>query len=399
MREIIAASNGYEEGLEAGKKVANNWQPSRLTLLDKWCEAATEAPNICGAGKGDLREILANLETWSREDVLDYAADFHRRRVDAFPDLKTFPELQGMDQYEDEYPRGYAVGAGIDVREVHLERQSMEMFLMALGKGRRSPFNCSECYIPNTPNGPMLGLGRDDIAGWYTDDPFGVSWPALVEQQKPITGPPQADPDFGICITNGGGAMYEFEEDRDEAIFPVPVLTMVQNLCTTTEEAVEMLSRYNDYWGPCNCVVGDAQGNGALFEKSKYQYSLRTAKDEPLTSTYGGCDDEEMRRLCDTDNPLFKYYERRVSVMREILAEGEANGGIDGEVFWKAMLNHDEHGAGCQHRETMPAGVELFTHVAYYVLPAEKRIFRRAIARDNGRVLYPCQVPVVEVRT
>ena len=245
----------------------------------------------------------------------------------------------------------------------------------------------------------MLGLGRDDIAGWYTDDPFGVSWPALVEQQKPITGPPQADPDFGICITNGGGAMYEFEEDRDEAIFPVPVLTMVQNLCTTTEEAVEMLSRYNDYWGPCNCVVGDAQGNGALFEKSKYQYSLRTAKDEPLTSTYGGCDDEEMRRLCDTDNPLFKYYERRVSVMREILAEGEANGGIDGEVFWKAMLNHDEHGAGCQHRETMPAGVELFTHVAYYVLPAEKRIFRRAIARDNGRVLYPCQVPVVEVRT
>ena len=118
-----------------------------------------------------------------------------------------------------------------------------------------------------------------------------------------------------------------------------------------------------------------------------------------MTSTYGGVEDEELRHLCDTDNPLFKYYQRRVRVMRQTLADGEANGGIDGEVFWKAMLNHDEKGAGCQHRETMPTGVELFTHIAYYVLPAEKRVFRRTIGRDNGRGLYPCEVPVVEVRT
>lgn len=37
-----------------------------------------------------------------------------------------------------------------------------------------------------------------------------------------------------------------------------------------------MLIRYNDYWGPCHCVVGDSQGNGALVEKSKYQYAVRT---------------------------------------------------------------------------------------------------------------------------
>ena len=30
----------------------------------------------------------------------------------------------------------------------------------------------------------MLGLGRDDIMAWYTDDPFGVSWPNPVEQPK-----------------------------------------------------------------------------------------------------------------------------------------------------------------------------------------------------------------------
>ena len=41
-----------------------------------------------------------------------------------------------MDQYEDEYPRVYADGAGIDLREVHLERHWMEMYLMALSSGR-----------------------------------------------------------------------------------------------------------------------------------------------------------------------------------------------------------------------------------------------------------------------
>jgi hypothetical protein len=399
MREIVPASNGYQKGLEAGQQVAGSWKPSRLTLPEKWREATIEAANICGSGRRDLNQMLTSLAQWSREDMLAYAADLQRRKLDAFPDLKTFPELAGMDQYEDEYPKGYAAGAGIDVREVHLENHMLEIYFLALGVSRLSGHNCSECYIPNTPDGPMLGLGRDDIMGWYTDDPFGVSWPPLVEQPNQITGPPEANPDFGICLANGGGALYEFEEMQDKVVFQAPVLSLVQDYCTSTEEAVEMLIRYNDYWGPCQCVVGDAQGNGALFEKSKYDYAVRTTKGEPLISTYGGCDDEKMRRMCDTENPLFKYYERRIGMMRQILAQGEANGGIDGEVFWNAMLNHDEQGAGCQHRETMPTGVELFTHVAYYVLPAQNRVFRRAIARDNGHVLYPCQVPIVEVRT
>ena len=399
MRPIIPARNGFEEGLEAGRQVAGSWKPSRLTLPEKWREATIEASGVICAGKRDLSEILADMARWSREDALDYAPDLHRRKMGAFPDLKTFPELEDMDQYEDEYPRGYAEGAGIDIREVLLEKYHQEIYLLARGGGRLSEYNCSECYVPNTPNGPMLGLGRDDIMSWYTDDPFGVSWPPAVEQQSEFTDPFQANPDFGICLAPGGGARFEYEEDRAKTLFSVPVLQLVQDYCTNTEEAVEMLIRYNDYWGPCNLVVGDAEGDGALFEKSKYDYGVCTGKNEVLTSTYGGCDDERMRSLCDTDSLMFKYYERRVGTMREILADGEANGGINDEVFWRAMLNHNDEGAGCQHRETMPEGVELFTHVAYYYLPAEKRSFRRAIASDNGHVLYPCQVPVVEVRS
>jgi len=398
MKEIIPAVNGYEEGLEAGRQVAGTWQPSRLTQPAKWLEATREAANACGAGQRPLEQILADLGRWTRDDLLDYAADMHRRQMAVFPDLESFPELEGYDRYADEYPRGYAEGAGIDIREVHLERNWKEMYFHALGGGRLSLHNCSQCYFPDTPNGPLLGLGRDDIMTWYTDDPFGRSWPGPVQQPVDVDGPIEPKPDFGICMATGGGALFEYEEDRGEAIFPAPVLALVKRYCESTAEAVEMLIRYNGYWGPCNAVVGDADGNGALFEKSKYDFAVRTAQGEPLTSTYGGVDDDKLRALCDTSNPLFEYYERRVGAMRRLLAEGEANGRIDGEVFWQAMLNHEEGGAGCQHRETMPDGVELFTHVAYYHLPAEKRTFRRMLASDNGRVLYPCEVPVVEVR-
>ena len=68
---------------------------------------------------------------------------------------------------------------------------------------------------------------------------------------------------------------------------------------------------------------GAADGHGALFEKSKYDFAVRTAQGEPLTSTYGGVDDDKLRALCDTSNPLFEYYERRVGAMRRLLAEGD----------------------------------------------------------------------------
>ena len=87
MREIVPASRGYEEGLEAGRKVAGSWYPSRLTKPEKWRAATIEAANICGAGKRDLNEILADLGRWKREDLLNFATDLHGRKLAAFPDL------------------------------------------------------------------------------------------------------------------------------------------------------------------------------------------------------------------------------------------------------------------------------------------------------------------------
>ncbi|MBI4532039.1 MAG: hypothetical protein HY709_11035, partial [Candidatus Latescibacteria bacterium] len=169
---------------------------------------------------------------------------------------------------------------------------------------------------------------------------------------------------------------------------------LVLRHCTTTYEAVELMTRYNIYWGPCNCVVGDAAGRGALIEKSKYHYAVKMSDRGVLISTYGGCDDEDMRRLTDTTTPLFRYYQRRLGVMKEIVAEAGTNLSLD--LFWKALLHHDPQAPGCQHRETRPPGVELFHVGGFVLLPGEGRYLKRIIAWENGTLRYACSNTPVE---
>ena len=150
----------------------------------------------------------------------------------------------------------------------------------------------------------------------------------------------------GLCRENGGGALYEFEPVRDEVYFPVDVLDLVLRCCDTTLEAVELLTRYNLYWGPCNCVIGDAEGTGALIEKSTYHYAVRLSDRQVMVSTYGGCDDEDLRKLCDQTTPYFKYYERRLVVMKQVLAQAEAGDGLNLQAMWDCMLHHDPEAPG-----------------------------------------------------
>ena len=405
MNTITIIGNGYEEGLRAGKEVAGKWKPAVTTRLEKWREAVIEAPTTLAPGR-DLGEVMADLERWTQEDLWVHAADLHRRKMDALPELKRFPELKGMDQYLDEQTRGFAEGAGIDVREVYLQDYWREIIFYVTGGGRRpNPGSCSEFFFPDTPKGPLRGKGWDDIMAWYTDNPFSL--PPAESREPPINIIPPRDEgrgyrrhgtinEVGLCLDTGGGATYEYEEERDEALFPAPVHDLVMRSCATALEAVEMLTRYNIYWGPCNCVVSDAEGKGALIEKSKYHYAVRMSDRNVLITTYGGCEDEDMRRWCDTSTPLFGYYQRRLQVMKEIVIQ--AGERLDLEVFWKSLLHHDSQAPGCTHRENKPPGVELFTFGGFALLSGEGRSFSRTIARENGRIRYACANPVVESR-
>ena len=117
MNQIKPYENGYENGLQAGQAVAGNWQPNSTSRLVYWIEAIKEAPTIVCEDR-EFAEAMHDLQRLHQDDLLVLAADLHRRKMDALPDLKIFPELAGIDEYLDEQAKGYAAGAGIDVREV-----------------------------------------------------------------------------------------------------------------------------------------------------------------------------------------------------------------------------------------------------------------------------------------
>ncbi len=138
------------------------------------------------------------------------------------------------------------------------------------------------------------------------------------------------------------------------------------------------------------------QGRGALFEKSRYNYAVRMSGRNVLITTYGGCEDEDMRALCNTSSALFTYYERRLQVMKEIVAE--AGEGLDLNVYWRSILHHDEEAPSCTHLQARPEGIELFTFGAFAYLPREGRSLARTLARVDGGLRYGCEMPAVESR-
>jgi hypothetical protein len=408
--EVEPPAGGYEDGRQAGAAAAGSWRPAPWTRLEGWRRAVLEAPTThCLVPGRTVEEVLADLDRWTREDQLVFAADLHRRKMDALPDLARFPELSGMDRYLDELARGFADGAGIDVREVYLERYWRDLLFHTTGGGtlRPPPGSCSEHFFADTPDGPLMGKGWDDILTWYVDNPFPLR--SAVQAEIPCAQIPPAPEgagyrtggignEAGLCVDTGGGATFELEPERSEPVFPAPVVDIVSRRCDTVFEAVEILTRYTDFWGPCNCIVCDAGGDAVLIEKSKYSYGLRASSRGVLITTYGGCDDEDLRRLTDMTTPLFRYYERRLAVMKQVVAEAEAEGALDVDVYWRSVLHHDAQAPGCQHVEREPEGAELLTMGASAQLPLQGRRLTRTIARDGDRILPACETPVVESR-
>jgi len=408
MIEVAPVGGGYEDGLAAGTAVCGTWQPAPWTQLGRLRQAVIEAPMAhCLVPGRRVEQIVADLDRWTREDQLTFAADLHRRKMDALPDLDRFPELRGMDEYLHEQARGYATGAGIDVREVYLDRYWLDILFFATGGGllRPTPGNCSEHFFASTPDGPLMGKGWDDLLSWYDDNPFPLPEPTAGEPawQEIPPGPEGrgyrtggVGNEAGLCMDHGGGATYEFEPVRDEPVFPAPVSEIVMSRCDTVFEALEILTRYTEFWGPCNCIVSDAAGNGVVIEKSKYEFGLQSSSRGVLITTYGGCEDADMRRLTDTSTPLFHYYERRLEVMKQVVAEAQAEGPLDVEVYWKSVLHHDTRAPGCQHLDRIPEGIELFTMGATAQLPRQGRRLGRTIARVGERIVPPCETTVVE---
>ena len=78
---------------------------------------------------------------------------------------------------------------------------------------------------------------------------------------------------------SGGVSSGVYKDEKTPEIFPAPVYELVARYCRNTDEAVEMLTRYNHFWGPTNLLVADRQSNVAMIEKSACRIGTRRRND------------------------------------------------------------------------------------------------------------------------
>ena len=78
---------------------------------------------------------------------------------------------------------------------------------------------------------------------------------------------------------SGGVSSGVFLDEESPEIFPAPVAKLVARYCRNADEAVEMLSRYNYFWGPGNMLIADRQHRVAMIEKSACRIGVRWGQD------------------------------------------------------------------------------------------------------------------------
>ena len=180
----------------------------------------------------------------------------HRERLDAVPDLSRYPELRGVRDLVEARWRGWCDGAGLNETQLAVRctcRLYVDRCLLRLGLP-----GCSCVYFPRSDHGPIFASNLDSSPAEAFGPPV---WRA------------------GKHFMSGGVSAGIYMDELSPEIFPAPVHDLVEHHCTNTEEAVEIYTRYNYFWGGCNFVIVDRNHTLAMIEKSSCRIGVRYSPD------------------------------------------------------------------------------------------------------------------------
>ncbi len=274
-----------------------------------------------------ITNMLRLVPQVPRAEVLEKLKQFNRQRLEALPDLARYPELRGMRDLVDAAWRGTRDGAEMDEDTWAASCSGIEFHQRFIVGGRLTPqrAHCSYIYFPTSEVGPILANNLDSCP----EEPFMQPlWPAISEH-----------------LILGAVSSGVFLDEESPEIFPAPVYQLVARYCRTTEEAVEMFTRYNHFWGPCNLLLVDRNHKVAMIEKSSCRIGVRYSPDGFGFITAMTQEHPEIRRYVDTkkkqslearnlptpcaDTVYWNLQDQRLVLMNELLNEARKNPSIE----------------------------------------------------------------------
>jgi len=222
--------------------------------------ATAEASALLIKNRGEMwfNTVKRGMPGASNDEVVRVLQRFNQQRLDAVPDYNTYPELRGMPELIRAEWRGTQDGAGLTDEELAGYYGAPAFYHRYITTGRE-PARCSYIFFPTSEVGPILANNLDS----GPEEKFGPpAWPMVNEH---------------VIIGGVSSGIYLDEESPE--LFPAPVFKLIGRYCRTTEEAVEMLTRYNYFWGPGNLIVIDRNKKVAMVEKSACRIGVRYSPD------------------------------------------------------------------------------------------------------------------------
>ncbi len=223
--------------------------------------AAANAPQVRqrAAFTVDLYRPVFPNETDAQ--ILKRLSDYADARLDAVPSFTKYPELRGMRELILAQAKGTREGAQMNELEYIGWRDSNAYFhrFIASGKLQKPVAKCSAVFFPDSDQGALYGSNLDTAPG----EGFGPpDWPMVNEH-----------------VIMGGVSSGVFLDEESPEIFPAPVFAIVARFARNSDEAVEILNRYNHFWGPGNLIVADRNRRTAMIEKTACRIATRWSPD------------------------------------------------------------------------------------------------------------------------
>ena len=213
-----------------------------------------------------LNMLKNHIPDREESEIINIVLQYSQKRLNTPVNFKKYPELRGMKELISAEWKGIRDGAGFDDGLTAVYTNGMNFYHRMICTGKIGNMEvkpqsarCSYIFFPESDHGPLLANNLDTSP----EEPFGQpEWPALNEH-----------------LIIGSVSSGIFLDEEPEETFPAPVFKIVARYCKNAKEAVEILERYNQFWGPSNCIIVDREKNCAMIEKSACRIGIRWSKD------------------------------------------------------------------------------------------------------------------------
>ena len=354
-----------------------------VNLLQRWEKYAIEQGN---------NKILERIRAWDEKKLLGAVEKVQQKALAQKFDRRRYPEIQGLAAYRSAEAKGIAGVLGVDHRRVllcngdyggYIRRMVIEGWESESSEEGR----CTTIAFKGSPKGPIIGRNLDAeivaLAGLQGHgEPVVFQYPEEMGYSHENTTCVNSE---GLAL-QGSSIAYPQEPESPLSLVGMDIQDLIMRFCKNVTETLDLIERYNPFFGPTNLLVVDAAGDAAAIEKTKNTFAVRKTDADWIFTTDGAAVEEKTRKLQGDDTPAYQFALQRHQLIEKLLKKEAKAPSV--EAMRRIITDHTMPSPVCKHLDKMPSFYPLVTLYSFILVPQEKVYYFEVI---RSGPTYPCQ--------